>query len=45
MVDDEDDIAWYFKISLECAGFIVDVFNDPVKSLSAYKAGARPIIT
>jgi CheY-like chemotaxis protein len=44
MVDDEDDIAWCFKISLECAGFIVDVFNDPVKSLSTYKAGAYDLL-
>ena len=44
IVDDEEDIAWCFKISLECAGFIVDVFNDPMKSLSAYRAGAYDLL-
>ena len=39
IVDDEEDIAYCFKIALECAGFIVDIFNDPIKSLSSYKAG------
>ena len=44
IVDDEEDIAWCFKISLECAGFVVDVFNDPMKSLSAYRAGAYDLL-
>ena len=44
IVDDEADIAWTFKIALECAEFIVDVFNDPMKSLSAYKAGVYDLL-
>jgi len=44
IVDDEEDIAWCFKIALECAGFIVDIFNDPIKSLSSYKAGAYDLL-
>lgn len=44
IVDDEEDIAWCFKISLECAGFIVDIFNDPMKSLSDYRAGAYDLL-
>jgi DNA-binding response OmpR family regulator len=44
IVDDEEDIAWCFKIGLECAGFIVDIFNDPMKSLSAYKAGVYDLL-
>ena len=44
IVDDEEDIAYCFKIALECAGFIVDTFNDPIKSLSAYKAGAYDLL-
>ena len=44
IVDDEEDIAYCFKIGLECAGFIVDTFNDPIKSLSAYKAGAYDLL-
>jgi CheY-like chemotaxis protein len=44
IVDDEEDIAWCFKIALECAGFIVDIFNDPMKSLSVYKAGVYDLL-
>jgi DNA-binding response OmpR family regulator len=44
IVDDEEDIAYCFKIALECAGFIVDIFNDPIKSLSSYKAGAYDLL-
>jgi two-component system OmpR family response regulator len=44
IVDDEVDIANTFKLALECAGFIADVFDDPVKSLSAYKAGAYDLL-
>jgi PleD family two-component response regulator len=44
IVDDEEDIAWCFKIGLECAGFVVDIFNDPIKSLSAHKAGVYDLL-
>ena len=44
IVDDEEDIAWCFKIGLECAGFVVDIFNDPIKALSAYKAGVYDLL-
>jgi DNA-binding response OmpR family regulator len=44
IVDDEEDITYCFKIALECAGFIVDIFNDPIKSLSSYKAGAYDLL-
>jgi two-component system catabolic regulation response regulator CreB/two-component system response regulator ChvI len=44
IVDDEEDIAYCFKIALECAGFIVDTFNDPIKSFSAYKAGVYDLL-
>jgi DNA-binding NtrC family response regulator len=44
IVDDEEDIAWCFKIGLECTGFIVDIFNDPIKLLSAYKAGVYDLL-
>ena len=44
IVDDEVDIANTSKLALEYAGFIVDVFNDPVKSLSTYKAGAYDLL-
>jgi len=44
IVDDEEDITRYFKIALERAGFTVDVFNDPMKSLINYKAGIYDLI-
>src|SRR5918992_480774 len=44
IVDDEADIARFFKLALEHAGFIVDVFNDPIKSLSNYKAGTYDLL-
>src|SRR5437016_10434704 len=37
IVDDEQDIARLFAISLEQNGFVVDVFNDPLSALSNYK--------
>jgi CheY-like chemotaxis protein len=44
IVDDEKDIATFFKLALEHALFIVDVFNDPIKSLSNYKAGVYDLL-
>jgi CheY-like chemotaxis protein len=44
IVDDEVDIARFFKLALEHAGFIVDVFNNPIKSLSNYRAGAYDLL-
>jgi CheY-like chemotaxis protein len=44
IVDDEADIARFFKLALEHAGFIVDVFNDPIKSLSNYRAGVYDLL-
>jgi CheY-like chemotaxis protein len=44
IVDDEEDIARYFKIALERAGLTVDVFNDPVNSLSNYRAGVYDLL-
>ena len=38
IVDDEQDIARLFGISLEREGFVVDVFNDSLSALSNYKA-------
>jgi CheY-like chemotaxis protein len=38
IVDDEQDIARLFAISLEREGFVVDVFNDSLSALSNYKA-------
>jgi DNA-binding response OmpR family regulator len=44
IVDDEVDIAYTFKLALECVGFIVDVLSDPMQSLTAYKAGSYDLL-
>jgi CheY-like chemotaxis protein len=44
IVDDEQDIARLFAVSLERNGFIVDVFNDPLSALSNYKAGLYDLL-
>jgi CheY-like chemotaxis protein len=44
LVDDEEDIARLFKIALERAGFIVDMYNDPLQSLSNYRAGIYDLL-
>ena len=44
IVDDEQDIARLFAISLEDNGFVVDVFNDPLPALSNYKAGLYDLL-
>lgn len=44
IVDDEQDIARLFKIALEGVGFIVDVFNDPLESLSSYNVGTYDLL-
>jgi DNA-binding response OmpR family regulator len=37
IADDEPDINMSFKLTLEGAGFIVDVYNDPLIALSKFK--------
>jgi CheY-like chemotaxis protein len=44
IVDDEQDIARLFAISLERNGFVVDVFNDPLSALSNFKAGLYDLL-
>lgn len=44
IVDDEEDIAHLFKTALERAGFIVDMYNDPLKSLSNYRTGVYDLL-
>ena len=39
IVEDDQDIAQLFAITLQDNGFIVDVFNDPLSALSNYKVG------
>jgi two-component system, OmpR family, response regulator ChvI len=38
LVDDEPDITTVFTLGLEDNGFKVDVFNDPIQALSAFKS-------
>lgn len=44
IVEDEQDIARLFTIALQDNGFVVDVFNDPLYALSAYKAGLYDLL-
>ena len=44
IVDDEEDIAKFLKLALERAGYIVDMFNDPLESLSHYRAGIYDLL-
>jgi len=44
IVDDEPDIANLYKLSLECDGFVVDAFNDPLLVLSNYRAGIYDLL-
>ena len=39
IVEDDQDIAQLFAITLQDNGFAVDVFNDPLSALSNYKVG------
>lgn len=39
IVDDEVDLTRLFRLALEKEGFVVDVFDDPVKAYSSYKSG------
>ena len=39
IVEDDQDIAQIFAITLQDNGFAVDVFNDPLSALSNYKVG------
>src|SRR5437899_8995363 len=38
LVDDEPDITTVFTLGLEDNGFKVDVFNDPIQALTAFKS-------
>ena len=43
-MDDEPDITYSLKISLENNGFVVDTFNDALLSLSNFKAGMYDLV-
>jgi CheY-like chemotaxis protein len=44
IVDDEQEIARLFALTLQDNGFIVDVFNDALSALSNYKAGLYDLL-
>ena len=44
LVDDEEDVARLFKRALERVGFVVDMYNDPLQSLSNYRAGIYDLL-
>jgi CheY-like chemotaxis protein len=44
IVDDDADIANFFKLALERAGFITDVSNNPVSTLNNYKKGTYDLL-
>ena len=44
IVDDEQDIASLFAMTLQDNGFVVDVFHDPLSALSNYKAGLYDLL-
>ena len=45
IVDDDHDIALFYKMALERVGFSVDVFSDPLKSFSSYRTGVYESVT
>jgi CheY-like chemotaxis protein len=44
IVDDDADIAKFFKLALERAGFITEVSNNPVSTLNNYKKGTYDLL-
>ena len=44
LVDDEEDVTLVFELTLRKEGYIVDVFTDPNKALSAFKSGYYDLI-
>lgn len=44
IVDDDADIAKFFKLALERAGFITEVSNSPVSTLNNYKKGTYDLL-
>jgi two-component system, OmpR family, response regulator ChvI len=44
IVDDDPDITLTFRVGLEKNGFVVTVFNDPLKALSKFTAGLHDFV-
>jgi DNA-binding response OmpR family regulator len=44
IVDDEPDITFVMKLSLELEGFNVEAFNDPMLALNKFKPGMYDLL-
>ena len=44
IADDDRDIAKFFKLALDHAGFITDVYNDPLSVLMNFKKGMYDLL-
>ena len=44
IVDDDIDIAMFFKLALDPAGFITDVSNNPIFTLTNFKKGTYDLL-
>jgi CheY-like chemotaxis protein len=44
MVDDDRDIAKFFKLALDHAGFITNVYNDPLSALMNFEKGMYDLL-
>jgi DNA-binding response OmpR family regulator len=44
IVDDEPDITFVMKLSLELEGFNVEAFNDPLLALNKFKPGMYDLL-
>ena len=44
VVDDEPDIAQVLKMGLEDNGFVVDTYNDPLDTISNFKADTYDLL-
>ena len=44
IVDDDKDIATFFKLALDRAGFVTDVSHNPQSALTSFKKGAYDLL-
>jgi DNA-binding response OmpR family regulator len=44
IVDDEPDVGIVLKLGLESSGFVVVMYNDPLKALSDFKANSYDLL-
>jgi DNA-binding response OmpR family regulator len=44
IIDDDKDISNLFKIFLECNGYIVDAYTNPIESLNNFRKNSYDLI-